>query len=316
MGRLLHLCCAPPTSSTEIVCCLHSSLASVCKYANDCNKTRVRLPVRQTSRHTIGVPLQLEPDPLSSPLTRGLLASRWWIRWEVVALLQRTILSGWLLLVDGELRFLRLLAGLVVAVSFLVLLLVCAPYKSKFDHGTAAGAQVLLVGIFMGGLVVRLYEDIFSDTLGSRELAYRFLGLHSSDDAVVMMIVVALSMLCLLILSLTADTYMHIVQQRLMQKWAVCTMDPPYIVWKTQGVYACFLSHYKIEAASDARCALLALELGLVIAEIIDPFTKHPELLRHRHARHSSQDAQSSCVPRCESSLAHSNLELPIPEKH
>jgi len=33
----------------------------------------------------------------------------------------------------------------------------------------------------------------------------------------------------------------------------VVTMDPPSIRWKPRGVYACFLSHYKMEAASDAR---------------------------------------------------------------
>merc|ERR1712023_551083 len=30
-------------------------------------------------------------------------------------------------------------------------------------------------------------------------------------------------------------------------------MDPPQFRWKQRGVYACFLSHYKMEAASDAR---------------------------------------------------------------
>ena len=144
-------------------------------------------------------------------------------RWEVAALLQRTILTGWLLLVDSELRFLRLLAGLIVTISFLVLLLVCAPYKSKSDYGVAAGVQVLLVGIFIGGIVVRLYEDISRDTIGSPELAYRFLGLRSSEDAVVMMIIVSFAMVILLLLSLSADSYMHVVQQRLMDKWSVCS---------------------------------------------------------------------------------------------
>ncbi|KAL1526947.1 hypothetical protein AB1Y20_015637 [Prymnesium parvum] len=30
-------------------------------------------------------------------------------------------------------------------------------------------------------------------------------------------------------------------------------MDPPYIKWKQKHIYACFLSHYKMESASDAR---------------------------------------------------------------
>eukprot|EP00966_Prymnesium_polylepis_P241027 5574583-Prymnesium_polylepis.1 len=34
---------------------------------------------------------------------------------------------------------------------------------------------------------------------------------------------------------------------------SVCTTDPPFVKWKPRGVYACFLSHSKMDAASDAR---------------------------------------------------------------
>ena len=40
--------------------------------------------------------------------------------WEVLSLGQRTTLTGWLLLIDTKLTFLRLLAALVVSVAFLV----------------------------------------------------------------------------------------------------------------------------------------------------------------------------------------------------
>ena len=36
-------------------------------------------------------------------------------------------------------------------------------------------------------------------------------------------------------------------------KWSVCTLEPPTVKWNEDGIYACFLSHYKVEAASDAR---------------------------------------------------------------
>jgi hypothetical protein len=44
-------------------------------------------------------------------------------------------------------------------------------------------------------------------------------------------------------------------EDRQRQKWAGCTTDPPSTKWQTVGEksYACFLSHYKVEAASDAR---------------------------------------------------------------
>ena len=40
-------------------------------------------------------------------------------------------------------------------------------------------------------------------------------------------------------------------QQR--AKWAGCTIEPPTTSWAGEKSYACFLSHYKAEAASDAR---------------------------------------------------------------
>ena len=167
--------------------------------------------------------------------------------------MQRTVLSGWLLLINSDLRILRLTAALAIAISFLVVLLVCEPYRRRSDHAVAAGCQVLFVGIFMGGIIVRLYGDISNDTAGSPALAHRFLGLRSSEEAVTMMICIALTMLVLLVCALAADTYWCFVQERLRKKWSVATMDPPHTKWQLRGIYACFLSHYKLEAASEAR---------------------------------------------------------------
>ncbi|KAL1512046.1 hypothetical protein AB1Y20_005320 [Prymnesium parvum] len=173
--------------------------------------------------------------------------------WEVASLIQRTTLTGWLLLIDSELRFIRLLAGLVVSISFLIVLLALKPYKRPFDYMMAAGCQILFVCIFVGGIIVRLYEDIAKDSSGGPELAYQFLGLQSSEHIIVIMILVAFSMLALLMFTLVSESYAHFIHQRLMRKWSVCTMNPPYMHWRTRGIYACFLSHYKMEAASDAR---------------------------------------------------------------
>eukprot|EP00966_Prymnesium_polylepis_P207457 4805689-Prymnesium_polylepis.1 len=158
------------------------------------------------------------------------------------------------MLVDTESKLFRLVIALLVSIFFLVALLSSNPYQKKFDFAMAAGCQLLFVNMFLGGLFIRLYEDIANDTLGSPELAFRFLGLHSSEQAVAFMICVAFAMLVLFWLTLAADAYKHIVDKRLRSRWAVCTTHPPYIErWRLRGIYACFLSHYKIEAASEAR---------------------------------------------------------------
>ena len=175
--------------------------------------------------------------------------------WEVASLLQRTVLTGWLLLLDVKLHFIRLVIALLVSISFLIALLACNPYKSWSDFGMAAGSQVMFVCMFIGGIIVRLFDDISTDTLGSFALAYRFLGLHTADGAVGAMIASTFGMIVILAATLYGESYMLVIQQRLEAKYTVVTMLPPHVQWKPTGIYACFLSHYKVEAASEARYA-------------------------------------------------------------
>ena len=171
-------------------------------------------------------------------------------------LVQRTVLTGWLLLVgnDASSLFLRLVTALVVSVFSLAALLVCMPYRRRIDFGLAASGQMLLVCVFLGGILVRLYEDIANDpAIGSPEVAYRFLGLRSSEDAVTMMIIVAFFKLFAFAATLVAQSFVHARQLKLEAKWSCCTLEPPTVRWKLDGIYAAFLSHYKVESASDAR---------------------------------------------------------------
>jgi len=184
-------------------------------------------------------------------LHRDYKASYFW--WEIFSLVQRTVLTGWLLLIDTSLPFLRLLSALVISIFFLTALLVCVPYERILDFGLAVCAQLLLVCIFIGGILVRLYKDIANDPSGSVALAHRFLGLNSSEEAVVIMIIVSFIMLISFVCTLFAQTYFHARQLRLEAKWSVCTLEPPTVRWELDGIYAAFLSHYKMEAASEAR---------------------------------------------------------------
>jgi hypothetical protein len=93
----------------------------------------------------------------------------------------------------------------------------------------AAGCQMLFVCMFIGGMIVRLYEDIANDTNGSQELAYRFLGIRSSEEAVVIMILASFAMIIVFGLTMIAEFYVHFNHQRLEAKFSVCTMDPPHV---------------------------------------------------------------------------------------
>jgi len=170
---------------------------------------------------------------------------------EIISLLQRTALTGWLQLVEQ--KAFRLLLALLISISFLVVLLVTNPYKRTLDSAVAAGCQLSYVCIFLGGLAVKLYEDLESSSDCSSGFASQFMGLRSSEDIVTFMIFVTFAMLLILGLSFISEAYSHVVKKRAESTWSVCTIDPPYIKWNPTGIYACFLSHYKMEAASDAR---------------------------------------------------------------
>lgn len=71
------------------------------------------------------------------------------------------------------------------------------------------------------------------------------MGIGSTEEVVVLMIFVAFAMLGLLVFTLFSESYVRIIQARLDSRWSVCTMDPPFVQWKPERTYACFLSHYK-----------------------------------------------------------------------
>ena len=67
------------------------------------------------------------------------------------------------------------------------------------------------------------------------------------------MIAVMVALLVLLKLALLLEGWLAFRRAADSAKWSVCTMQPPVFEWRPQRTYACFISHFKREAASDAR---------------------------------------------------------------
>jgi hypothetical protein len=170
-----------------------------------------------------------------------------------LSLLERTILTGWLLLIDYSTPVLRLVAALLVTLFYFAALLVCRPYERRVDFGLATSTQFLLLCCFLCGILVKLYEDIANHPSGSDTLAKLFLGFASSDDIVTIMIVVAFFELFAFVVTLALQGFFHTQRLTREAKWSVCTLAPPTTQWVLDRTFAAFLSHYKVEAASDAR---------------------------------------------------------------
>ena len=186
--------------------------------------------------------------------------------WELIELARRTVLTGWVLLIEETSSFIRILIGLMVNVAVLMLTLTRSPYRHNEDQFLAVCAQLMLVVSFVGTLVVKAYEDVDAraEQRGVYGEAAAVFGFASSHALVDMLIVFTILMIfpCLV-----ATLTFNVVQAARAQRRAAAAerkaaaargrmSHPPTCDWtmKDGNRYLTFFSHYKVEAGSDARC--------------------------------------------------------------
>ena len=115
--------------------------------------------------------------------------------WAAIELAQRSILTGWLILIPAERDFLRLVAALLTSLAVLVWTLTSRPYRRTEDNILASTSILLLNLAYFGGLLVKTFEDVSaSDT----HLAQRVLGFSSTESIVGMMLAFTVVMLLVL----------------------------------------------------------------------------------------------------------------------
>lgn len=103
------------------------------------------------------------------------------------------------------------------------------------------------------------YDLIENDPSGSSDLAQRFVGLHSAEEIVSVMIAIALSALVFFGGSLFVEWHSHFVSKQLERKWSLCSMEPPRVkLWKPSTIFACFITHYKMGASTNSFAAQYA----------------------------------------------------------
>ena len=188
--------------------------------------------------------------------------------WEPLELARRTILTGWLLLLDESLRFIRLLLATCISIAFLSLLVSVKPYKRPVDDFIAITSQVVLVCIFICAMLIDLFKAF--ETRSSLADAQAAMGFDSDVQIVWVVILLSFGMLLLQLgaLFFEAIRAWHLAQAA--ERWSCCTIHLPTCKWELRRDYCCFLSHYKMEAASDARYIRDALQKMLRCPVFID----------------------------------------------
>ncbi|KAL1507496.1 hypothetical protein AB1Y20_008332 [Prymnesium parvum] len=124
--------------------------------------------------------------------------------WASIELALRCVLTGWLLLIDGERSFLRLIIALLLALTMLVLTLALRPYRRLEDNMLGCAAMLLLVLTYTCCTYIKVFEDVndAAAPLGDAQLAARVLGFASAGVIVWLLATlgfVLLGFMCLLV---------------------------------------------------------------------------------------------------------------------
>ena len=83
-----------------------------------------------------------------------------WCWWEVLLLLEKVLLTGFILVIPDSFAFVRVVVALVVCIAHLALLLAVAPYREASTAAAAVGIHVALVGVFLTALLLKVYDEI------------------------------------------------------------------------------------------------------------------------------------------------------------
>jgi hypothetical protein len=106
---------------------------------------------------------------------------------EVIELARRTVLTGWVLLIDERSSFTRILVAVMVSLAVLMLLLIKQPYRHPEDQFLAVSAQFMVLCSFVGASYIKAYEEVKDE--GELAMAQKVFDFDSSDHIVHLLLV-------------------------------------------------------------------------------------------------------------------------------
>jgi len=169
---------------------------------------------------------------------------------DILEMMKKLLLVGFASLMSpGSLE--QIVMAMILSMLFMILHLQSYPYRNQLDNVLATAVHLTLTMFFMWCTLLQ------TGALGDPEEASS-LSASGSVISVVMMLsavgvlVIAVSLFFMeMVMRKAAEMY----EEKQRAKWAGCTIEPPATTWTSSKnkSYACFLSHYKVEAASDAR---------------------------------------------------------------
>ena len=169
---------------------------------------------------------------------------------DLLELCKKLLLVGFASLIEpGSLK--QMMVAVLVSQLFLVLHLQSLPYRNHLDNVLSTVINLSLCVFFIWCLMLQMGALGDDDALESGRLSS--LGLAVSAMMLVAIVGVLVIAFLLFFLEVAFKASKERAESRQREKWAGGTVEPPTVKWPAKKSYACFLSHYKMEAASDAR---------------------------------------------------------------
>ena len=167
---------------------------------------------------------------------------------DLLELCKKLLLIGFASLIEPG-SIVQIMVAVLISLLFLVLHLQSLPYRRHLDNMLATMINLSLCIFFIWCLLLQTGALVNEDDSG--ELSDT--GAAVSIMMLVSIVGVLVVAVLLFLMELAAQTATELAEKRQREKWAGCTIEPPTTKWPGEKSYACFLSHYKMEAASDAR---------------------------------------------------------------
>lgn len=116
--------------------------------------------------------------------------------WEPFDLVRKLVLIGFVTMIPESRAFVRVVVAILVCVFYLVMLLEAKPFKATDNNMLAIVSQLLLVCVFLGAALVKLFDDIASSDQQGAAAAARLMGFDSAVTIVVMILAFSFIVLC------------------------------------------------------------------------------------------------------------------------
>ena len=180
--------------------------------------------------------------------------------WEVVTLLQRLILTGFVLLIPIEADSWRIFLGLLTAIGYLSLIQYVRPYKNDDLNKLAVAAQFSLVCVFLGGAFIKLFSGDGVDNASCDSTAASD---ANGDNILIIVAVMAGFNLSVLLLYVSLAAKQFSSSSVLPSVLLVKTNLVPELKLEKHHRYHLFLSH--VWSSGQDQMATLKRELQLLI---------------------------------------------------